>query len=475
MNKLEKKSKIAIIIVAAVVGFLMFCVIGITAVILVLKGGSSTDEGKVANTDNDNVFKYEYDIKAEPKPEEESIIDAYLFKENEKFGLINSKGDTIVEPKFNKLEQFKEGVAAAQIYSDKVGFINEKGDFVIELDEETSFIELGYNYGVAIVVNKDGSFQLINKDGEKISAKFKRIEYIDYGIFSAEDTEGKISLLDKNIEGVELPKGASNPKAFSENFVEVNTKSGKEVVSLKTSKILDIKYTEIHLANNEFIVIDVDDNSFANNIKNKKNYNLFDSNLEEVKLKDGYTIENTSFRSDKSVEPILLLEDNDNNQIVTSISGEIKYTKKMRFEDSNDIEINGKYLRVSDNEYKVVDFQGNIIADNLESMPYEIGDDYILFNKDSCGILKDHNGEEIFKGEKDWRLKPIGNFIMVEKPGTSGVSIYSKSGEEILKPVTEKNQIVKVGNMILSIDDGYYENVKSGRYINEEGRVIEFN
>ncbi len=49
---------------------------------------------------------------------------------NKKWGIINTKGKWIIEPKYDSIVNFSEGLAAARL-NDKVGFLNKKGQWVI--------------------------------------------------------------------------------------------------------------------------------------------------------------------------------------------------------------------------------------------------------------------------------------------------------------------------------------------------------
>jgi len=53
------------------------------------------------------------------------------FKINDKWGFVDKKGNIVIEPKFEYASQFTNGLAYAEI-NGKSGFINKKGTFVIE-------------------------------------------------------------------------------------------------------------------------------------------------------------------------------------------------------------------------------------------------------------------------------------------------------------------------------------------------------
>ena len=103
-----------------------------------------------------------------------------------KFGYINTKGEQIVECKFDYAMDFKEGFARVQ-KDDKYGYINTKGEQIVEckFDSVSDFKE-----GLAAVL-KDGKWGYINTKGEQaIECKFDDAKYFYEG-FAAVKKDGK--------------------------------------------------------------------------------------------------------------------------------------------------------------------------------------------------------------------------------------------------------------------------------------------
>ncbi len=80
---------------------------------------------------------------------------------NEKWGAYNSNGKLIIEPQFDDLWHFYEGVANFSL-NEKWGFVNKKGEIVIKpkFDYASQF-----NNGFAYV-ELEGKSGFINKKGE---------------------------------------------------------------------------------------------------------------------------------------------------------------------------------------------------------------------------------------------------------------------------------------------------------------------
>ena len=63
----------------------------------------------------------------------EEIRNALLdFKKSGKFGFINKKGQVVIEPIYDDVENFNDGIAKVKLYN-LYGFINKKGQIIIEI------------------------------------------------------------------------------------------------------------------------------------------------------------------------------------------------------------------------------------------------------------------------------------------------------------------------------------------------------
>ncbi len=95
-----------------------------------------------------------------------SISENLLFfreTESSKYGYINSKGKTVIEPQFNKVNVFEEGVAAV-MKDGQYGYIDKSGKFTIEPQFEMAD---SFSEGLAIV--KQGGLRgIIDKKGQFI-------------------------------------------------------------------------------------------------------------------------------------------------------------------------------------------------------------------------------------------------------------------------------------------------------------------
>ena len=90
------------------------------------------------------------------------------------WGLINKKGEMILNCKYNNPLYFFNGLAAVE-KDDKIGFINQKGKWIIEPEYDN--ILLAFSHPRAIV-EKDNYFIFINKSGNPTSnSEFYNIDF----------------------------------------------------------------------------------------------------------------------------------------------------------------------------------------------------------------------------------------------------------------------------------------------------------
>ena len=118
---------------------------------------------------------------------------------NGKWGLVNKTGKEVVEPKYDAIGPFSQGLAKVQL-DDKWGFIDKQGEEVIPL----KYDEVGeFRNGLA-PVELDGKYGYINKKGnEVVKPKYDEVKWFKEG-FAKVWLNDKELLIDK--QGREIPK-----------------------------------------------------------------------------------------------------------------------------------------------------------------------------------------------------------------------------------------------------------------------------
>ena len=130
-------------------------------------------------------------------------------KKDGKWGYINTKGEQIVECKFDDAYYFNEGFAWVKEYG-KWGYINTKGEQIIEckFDDAWGFKE-GFDR-----VQKDGKCGYINTKGEQIvECKFDDAYYFNEG-FARVQKDGKWGYINTKGYPVIFDKGKNEIEVF---------------------------------------------------------------------------------------------------------------------------------------------------------------------------------------------------------------------------------------------------------------------
>lgn len=127
-----------------------------------------------------------------------------------KYGFINQIGEVVIEPKFESVGKFSEGLAPVYFYNlqaaekHSTGFINEKGEFVIkpfsgsasEFADGVSII--GFDVRAIPDSFPKGRFGVIDKSGKIIiEPNFKRVFSFKNGIAFAITNDGEQCFIDK--------------------------------------------------------------------------------------------------------------------------------------------------------------------------------------------------------------------------------------------------------------------------------------
>ncbi len=197
----------------------------------------------------------------------------FIFFPNNRYGLINSSGDIVVQPQYDVIFEFSEGFAGVKVGS-KWGFIGKDGKFLIKprfqyingsFSEGLACVMENYKYGY---INKQGQWKIkprfddansfhggiarIEMDGKSgfidtnrqvvINSKFARVGNFSEGLAPAQKIAvGKWGYIDKKGNMV-IPPTYDFADPFSEGLAVVE-KNNKEGFIDKTGKvILDFKY-----------------------------------------------------------------------------------------------------------------------------------------------------------------------------------------------------------------------------------------
>lgn len=344
---------------------------------------------------------------------------------NNKWGVINSQGKTVIEPIYEEMIIVPNSKKAVFIAIDNVNYdtkeyktivLNEKNntlfteyELVEAIDNYDENNNLWYEENV-LKVKKDGKYGLIDYAGKQLL----QCEYDD--IYSLKGTSNSLIIKKDDLLGLVDCKGNviiepnyTNIIAVSDDYtsgyIVVNSEGKYGLVDFNKTVILEAKYQDIK--------------------------QITSNNIYVVKESDSYKL------IDKSA-----------NLILDSINGEVK-------------EINGENIViVKDGKYSIIDKTGTTIIDAGYDELKNSFDDYYIAKKDNkYGIIK-ASGEEVlgFAYEGLIYRKDAGFFE--GDTGNIDTDIISKEFEIVLKGiVTDVNS--QNGYFRIRINDEYkYYNFK---------------
>lgn len=137
---------------------------------------------------------------------------------NDKYGVINKKGEIVVEPQYDRIDNFEDGLAKFQL-NDKYGFINKEGKVAIEpkFDSVNNFVD-----GLA-TVEYCNNYGFINKEGNYvIDPLLDWADSFHNGLAKAR-FEDKLGYIDKTGRFVIKPIYTDGSRFYDEGYAVVYT------------------------------------------------------------------------------------------------------------------------------------------------------------------------------------------------------------------------------------------------------------
>ena len=147
---------------------------------LIVKGSKSGKHGRL-DLDGNEIIPCKYDYLENVYYDKKTDKGLWMFarKYGEKIGLVNEKGEEIMEPKYDTINEFHDGVATV-LNDGKIGSINQKGEELAPckyvLDKEIALGEGDVPYNL-IPVTKDGKNYAFVDDKCQLLTDFKYSAY----------------------------------------------------------------------------------------------------------------------------------------------------------------------------------------------------------------------------------------------------------------------------------------------------------
>lgn len=399
-------------------------------------------------------------LKDSPKTNEKLFSLAYYtIYENEKWGVMDTKGNIIIEPTYEEMIIIPDNTKPVFICMKNVNYqdgtytskvVDEKGKTIYE---EYDKVEVIYNHDEnnnlwyennILKVQKDGKYGLINLEGkELLSPSQDAIDVItgtkSVFVTTTDNKKGLVDNMGKVIIENKYQEITSLTNQYENGFIVKNNEGKYGVINYDTTVALEEKYDEIKnvYGNEKYVVKE------ANVLKivNTKGESFLENKFEEVKE---INLDN------------ITIKENGKYGIVT-INGEEKLPSEY---DDITYAFSNYYIAEKDNKY------GIMSIDNQEALAFNYN--YITYLS-NIGILQAETKElESQLLDKDFNVKVTGiiteinqdkNYIRVRQ--NDEYKYYNFKLEQ-----KENTEILATNTIFLSKSNGKYG------YVNEKGIVV---
>lgn len=379
---------------------------------------------------------------------------------NEKHGIINKKGETIISPAYTEIIIPNPEKDIFFCYNgDSVQVLNSKNEKIFTDFESVEPIKLK---NVATTLNyeknrfkfkKDGKYGLIDEEGKVVVKNiYESVENLQLceGLFLVKQN-GRLGIV--NLNGTVVIKPSYDSISSDGYYTKENgyKKSGF-IVSNKTEE----GYRFGYVTNTGDKYLDTNYNSVVRIFPNEKTTNIFIIASQKGQygvFKDKRNIINTDYQSIEYDENSdLLITEKNKKYGVASLDGKIIIPN-----ENTSIESKGIYLYAKqDLENKVYDYEGNKINISFNKAIYKTENDNYristLENNDSVyyGIL-DKNGNTLVSEKYDFIEYAFGTyFIAKNEDGKYG--IISSNGKEVIEFKYKVLQKLKDKNILQAVD-----------------------
>ena len=398
-------------------------------------------------------------LKDKPNTNEKVFASAYYtIFENDKWGVIDTKGDIIIEPTYSNMIIIPDNTKAVFLVMDNLNYdegtytakvINNKKE---ELFKNYDKVEALYNhdknnnlwYENVLKVQKDGKYGLITLDGKEVLECSKDSIDVIVGtkavyVTTVDGKKGAVSSTGKEIINNKYVEISALTDKYENGFIVKNQENKLGVINYDGSVALEEKYDEIK--------------------------NVYGSSLYVVKENDVWKVVNpeqetfleNAFEDVKSIDSDNLVIVKEGKYGVVAKGG----TERIPAQYENLVYAFGDYyIAKKDNKY------GIISIDNKEVVAFKYN--FIKYISEAGFIQANKDNMESDLMNKEFEIKASGivaqinndkNYIRLRVNGE--YKYYNFKLEE-----KESTEILATNTIFLSKKDGKYG------YVNEKGIVV---
>ncbi len=334
---------------------------------------------KVINQKNEEIFKGYDKVEAIDNYDSKQNIwfedNLLKVEKNNKYGLIDFSGKTILECEYDSiysLKSVKENIVVEK--EGKLGLVNSKGQTIINTEySKIETLKEGYK-DEYLVSNADGKYGIISTSGTKVlELIYEEIKHIGSNEVYSVKLEGTMQLINNKGELLQTSEGEEYIYAKGENVII--SKDGKMGLEKLTGEaVIANDYEELKYAFSIYYIA-----------KKDGKYGVINSNNEAVKefeYSNMYCVEEGNFIVADKTETETVIFDSNLSQKLSGIVSEINLAKgyikiytgseykyyNFKFEEKQNTEIltqNTLFLSKKDGKYGFTDKAGNVVVDYI--------------------------------------------------------------------------------------------------------------
>ena len=228
-------------------------------------------------------------------PIEEKYLNNYISPEN-KWGFMNTDGEIIINPIYDDLKDFKEGLSAANLKG-KWGFIDKQNNAVIPFDYKQVY---SFSENRTFAQDFNNKWHLIDSRGQIISQlKFNKFSAFKNG-YAVVGELGGFTLIDTNAEEV-LTEAYKSINILNESNIIAKSANNKYgLLTALGDTILPFEYDRISGSLPHLICQKTDGQHYYNTITKKRSETFekafpFESDKSLIRTNDMYFLINTEY------------------------------------------------------------------------------------------------------------------------------------------------------------------------------------
>lgn len=296
-------------------------------------------------------------------------------KKDEKYGLIDFSGKTILECEYDAIYALK-GVTENIIIEKegKVGLVNAKGQTIINTEYSSIQTLKEGNKSEYLVANEEGKYGVVSTSGTVIlEPKYEEIKYLDSNEVYAVKLDGVLQLVNNKGETLQISEGEEYVYAKGENVIV--SKDGKAGIEKSTGEaVIPYDYEELKYAFSIYYIAKKDGKYGVINVNNET--------VKEFEYINMYCVEEGNFIVADKTETETVILDSNLAQKISGIISEINVSKgyikvytgseykyyNFKFEEKQNTEILSQstlFLSKKDGKYGFTDKAGNVVVDYI--------------------------------------------------------------------------------------------------------------